>query len=137
VFCCREVSEDVGACRGGGDAPPCSSVAGSVAHHLSQLAGSRSVGKSHGAERGCLRLPLDAYEGVVVEPGASCTRHTMLDHKRSWDELVLRHAPHDERHLLPILDNQLYHNVTTESCKPDYIAMGASTTSMRGLTTSS
>jgi anion-transporting ArsA/GET3 family ATPase len=47
----------------------------------------------------------------------------MLDTKRSWDELVLRHAP-DETTAYRILDNRLYHNVTARFVQShDYIAM--------------
>jgi anion-transporting ArsA/GET3 family ATPase len=47
----------------------------------------------------------------------------MLDTKRSWDELVLRHAP-DEATAYHILDNRLYHNVTSRFVQShDYIAM--------------
>ena len=47
----------------------------------------------------------------------------MLDTKRSWDELVLRHAP-DEATAYRILDNRLYHNVTARFVQShDYIAM--------------
>ena len=47
----------------------------------------------------------------------------MLDTKRSWDELVLRHAP-DEETAYRILDNRLYHNVTGRFVQShDYIAM--------------
>ena len=47
----------------------------------------------------------------------------MLDTKRSWDELVLRHAP-DEETAYRILENRLYHNVTSRFVQShDYIAM--------------
>ena len=47
----------------------------------------------------------------------------MLDTKRSWDELVLRHAP-DEATAYRILDNRMYHNVTSRFVQShDYIAM--------------
>jgi len=47
----------------------------------------------------------------------------MLDTKRSWDELVLRHAP-DEATAYRILDNRLYHNITARFVQShDYIAM--------------
>jgi len=47
----------------------------------------------------------------------------MLDTKRSWDELVLRHAP-DEETAYRILDNRLYHNITARFVQShDYIAM--------------
>jgi anion-transporting ArsA/GET3 family ATPase len=47
----------------------------------------------------------------------------MLDTKRSWDELVLRHAP-DEESAYRILENRLYQNVTARFVQShDYIAM--------------
>lgn len=47
----------------------------------------------------------------------------MLDTKQSWDALVLRHAP-DEETAYRILDNRLYHNLTSRFVQShDYIAM--------------
>ena len=47
----------------------------------------------------------------------------MLDTKRSWDDLVLRHAPNEET-AYRILDNRMYHNVTSRFVQShDYIAM--------------
>jgi len=47
----------------------------------------------------------------------------MLDTKRSWDELVLRHAP-DEETAYRILENRLYTNITGRFVQShDYIAM--------------
>jgi anion-transporting ArsA/GET3 family ATPase len=47
----------------------------------------------------------------------------MLDTKQSWDDLVLRHAK-DEETAYKILDNRLYHNLTSRFVQShDYIAM--------------
>jgi anion-transporting ArsA/GET3 family ATPase len=47
----------------------------------------------------------------------------MLDTKRSWDDLVLRHAPNPEA-AYQILENRLYHNLTARFVQShDYIAM--------------
>ncbi|MCC7076482.1 MAG: ArsA family ATPase [Acidimicrobiia bacterium] len=47
----------------------------------------------------------------------------MLDTKRSWDELVHRHAP-DEETAYKILENPLYHNITARFVNAhEYIAM--------------
>jgi anion-transporting ArsA/GET3 family ATPase len=68
------------------------------------------------------RVPLDAYRAYGVEPRGELWA-AMLDTKRSWDELVLRHAP-DEATAYRILDNRLYHNVTSRFVQShDYIAM--------------
>ena len=68
------------------------------------------------------RVPLDAYAELGVEPRGELWA-AMLDTKRSWDELVLRHAP-DEATAYRILDNRLYHNVTSRFVQShDYIAM--------------
>jgi len=68
------------------------------------------------------RVPLDAYRGLGVEPRGELYA-AMLDTKRSWDELVLRHAP-DEATAYRILDNRLYHNITARFVQShDYIAM--------------
>jgi anion-transporting ArsA/GET3 family ATPase len=64
------------------------------------------------------RVPLDD----VAEPRGELWA-AMLDTKRSWDELVLRHAP-DEATAYRILDNRMYHNVTSRFVQShDYIAM--------------
>ena len=66
------------------------------------------------------RVDLRAYTGE--EPRGELYA-AMLDTKRSWDELVLRHAP-DEATAYRILDNRLYHNVTARFVQShDYIAM--------------
>jgi anion-transporting ArsA/GET3 family ATPase len=68
------------------------------------------------------RIPLDAYAELGVEPRGELWA-AMLDTKRSWDELVLRHAP-DEATAYRILDNRMYHNVTSRFVQShDYIAM--------------
>jgi anion-transporting ArsA/GET3 family ATPase len=68
------------------------------------------------------RVPLDAYHELGVEPRGELYA-AMLDTKRSWDELVLRHAP-DEATAYRILDNRLYQNVTARFVQShDYIAM--------------
>ena len=66
------------------------------------------------------RVDLKAY--TEEEPRGELYA-AMLDTKRSWDELVLRHAP-DEATAYRILDNRLYHNVTSRFVQShDYIAM--------------
>jgi anion-transporting ArsA/GET3 family ATPase len=68
------------------------------------------------------RVRLDAYAELGVEPRGELWA-AMLDTKRSWDELVLRHAP-DEATAYRILDNRMYHNVTSRFVQShDYIAM--------------
>jgi len=68
------------------------------------------------------RVPLDAYTEFGVEPRGELWA-AMLDTKRSWDELVLRHAP-DDATAYRILDNRMYHNVTSRFVQShDYIAM--------------
>jgi len=68
------------------------------------------------------RVPLDAYAQFGVEPRGELWA-AMLDTKRSWDELVLRHAP-DDATAYRILDNRMYHNVTSRFVQShDYIAM--------------
>jgi anion-transporting ArsA/GET3 family ATPase len=68
------------------------------------------------------QVPLDAYERAGVEPRGELWAE-MLDTKRSWDELVLRHAP-DEATAYRILDNRMYANVTGRFVQShDYIAM--------------
>ena len=68
------------------------------------------------------RVPLDVYTELGVEPRGELWA-AMLDTKRSWDELVLRHAP-DEATAYRILDNRMYHNVTSRFVQShDYIAL--------------
>ncbi|HEX5586931.1 MAG TPA: ArsA-related P-loop ATPase [Acidimicrobiia bacterium] len=86
------------------------------ARRLADALGLESVGN---VER---RVPLDAYSGLGVQPRGELYA-AMLDTKRSWDELVLRHAP-DEATAYRILDNRLYHNLTSRFVQShDYIAM--------------
>ena len=57
------------------------------------------------------------------KPQGSSLWAAMLDTKRSWDDLVLRHAP-DEATAYRILENRLYHNITARFVQShDYIAM--------------
>jgi anion-transporting ArsA/GET3 family ATPase len=57
------------------------------------------------------------------KPQGSSLWAAMLDTKRSWDDLVLRHAP-DEETAYRILENRLYHNITARFVQShDYIAM--------------
>jgi anion-transporting ArsA/GET3 family ATPase len=68
------------------------------------------------------RVPLAADARPGLEPRGELWA-AMLDTKRSWDELVLRHAP-DEATAYRILDNRMYHNVTSRFVQShDYIAM--------------
>jgi anion-transporting ArsA/GET3 family ATPase len=68
------------------------------------------------------KVSLDTYTELGVEPRGELWA-AMLDTKRSWDELVLRHAP-DEATAYRILDNRMYHNVTSRFVQShDYIAM--------------
>jgi len=68
------------------------------------------------------RVPLD---DSPISGGAprGALYAAMLDTKRSWDDLVLRHAP-DEATAYRILDNRLYDNLTSRFVQShDYIAM--------------
>jgi anion-transporting ArsA/GET3 family ATPase len=68
------------------------------------------------------RVPLDDYPSEGGSPRGALYA-AMLDTKRSWDELVLRHAP-DEATAYRILDNRLYDNLTSRFVQShDYIAM--------------
>jgi anion-transporting ArsA/GET3 family ATPase len=68
------------------------------------------------------QVPLDGFLDAGVEPRGELWA-AMLDTKRSWDELVLRHAP-DEATAYRILDNRMYANVTGRFVQShDYIAM--------------
>ena len=68
------------------------------------------------------RVPLDDYPTFGSRPRGALYA-AMLDTKRSWDELVLRHAP-DEATAYRILDNRLYDNLTSRFVQShDYIAM--------------
>src|SRR5207244_2137997 len=67
-------------------------------------------------------VPVEAFKAAGLEtPGQ--LHAAMLDTKRSWDELVLRHAP-DEETAYRILENRLYTNITGRFVQShDYIAM--------------
>jgi anion-transporting ArsA/GET3 family ATPase len=68
------------------------------------------------------RVPLDDYAMSGRQPRGELYA-AMLDTKRSWDELVLRHAP-DDATAYRILDNRLYDNLTSRFVQShDYIAM--------------
>ena len=87
------------------------------ARRLADALGLEAVGN---VER---RVPLDALRASAASSRAASCDAAMLDTKRSWDELVLRHAP-DEATAYRILDNRLYHNVTSRFVQShDYIAM--------------
>jgi anion-transporting ArsA/GET3 family ATPase len=68
------------------------------------------------------QVPREALEAAGLEPRGTLYA-AMLDTKRSWDELVLRHAP-DEETAYRILENRLYTNLTSRFVQShDYIAM--------------
>jgi anion-transporting ArsA/GET3 family ATPase len=68
------------------------------------------------------RVPDDALKAAGLEPRGELWA-AMLDTKRSWDDLVLRHAP-DEETAYHILENRLYTNITGRFVQShDYIAM--------------
>ena len=68
------------------------------------------------------RIPDDALRAAGLQPRGELYA-AMLDTKRSWDDLVLRHAPNEET-AYRILDNRLYQNVTARFVQShDYIAM--------------
>src|SRR5215470_6265748 len=86
------------------------------ARRLADALGLESVGNV------ARQVPLDNYGVPGVQPRGEL-HAAMLDTKRSWDELVLRHAP-DEATAYRILDNRLYHNLTSRFVQShDYIAM--------------
>jgi anion-transporting ArsA/GET3 family ATPase len=67
-------------------------------------------------------VPSEALKRAGIEPRGELWA-AMLDTKRSWDDLVLRHAP-DEETAYRILENRLYQNVTARFVQShDYIAM--------------
>ncbi len=67
-------------------------------------------------------VPADRFTAAGLEPRGELFA-AMLDTKRSWDDLVLRHAQ-DEETAYRILDNRLYHNITARFVQShDYIAM--------------
>ena len=68
------------------------------------------------------QVPPAALEEAGLEPRGELWA-AMLDTKRSWDDLVLRHAP-DEETAYRILENRLYTNLTGRFVQShDYIAM--------------
>jgi anion-transporting ArsA/GET3 family ATPase len=70
-----------------------------------------------------LEIATPAGGGTRASASTSGLWAAMLDTKRSWDDLVLRHAP-DEETAYRILENRLYHNITARFVQShDYIAM--------------
>ena len=68
------------------------------------------------------QVPAAALEEAGLEPRGELWA-AMLDTKRSWDDLVLRHTP-DEETAYRILENRLYTNLTGRFVQShDYIAM--------------
>jgi anion-transporting ArsA/GET3 family ATPase len=68
------------------------------------------------------QVPVEAFKAAGLEPRGEMWA-AQLDTKRSWDELVLRHAP-DEETAYRILENRLYTNITGRFVQShDYIAM--------------
>jgi anion-transporting ArsA/GET3 family ATPase len=68
------------------------------------------------------QVPAEALKSAGLEPRGELWA-AMLDTKRSWDDLVLRHAP-DEETAYRILENRLYTNITGRFVQShDYIAM--------------
>jgi len=67
-------------------------------------------------------VPPELLKAAGIEPRGELWA-AMLDTKQSWDDLVLRHAK-DEETAYRILDNRLYHNLTSRFVQShDYIAM--------------
>ncbi len=95
---------------------------GARAHHRPGAAARRRA-RARGVRQRRAPVSLDELlRAAGVEPRGELYA-AMLDTKRSWDELVLRHAP-DEETAYRILDNRLYHNVTGRFVQShDYIAM--------------
>jgi anion-transporting ArsA/GET3 family ATPase len=86
------------------------------AKRLAQALGLQAFGNTE------TRIPDEAFASAGVTPRGELWA-AMLDTKRSWDELVLRHAP-DEATAYRILDNRMYTNVTSRFVQShDYIAM--------------
>ncbi|MGH9013628.1 MAG: ArsA family ATPase [Acidimicrobiia bacterium] len=68
------------------------------------------------------QVPVEAFKEAGLDPRGELWA-AMLDTKRSWDDLVLRHAP-DEETAYRILENRLYINITGRFVQShDYIAM--------------
>ncbi|MCU1356829.1 MAG: oxyanion-translocating ATPase [Acidimicrobiales bacterium] len=69
-----------------------------------------------------VRVPVEAFEAAGVEPRGELWA-AMLDTKRSWDDLIARHAP-DEKTRKAILANSIYQNISGRFVQShDYIAM--------------
>jgi anion-transporting ArsA/GET3 family ATPase len=84
-----------------------------------RLANALGLGSFGNVER---RIPDDVLHAAGIQPRGQLYA-AMLDTKRSWDDLVLRHAPNEET-AYRILDNRMYHNVTSRFVQShDYIAM--------------
>jgi anion-transporting ArsA/GET3 family ATPase len=67
-------------------------------------------------------VPAERFKEAGIKPRGTLSA-AMLDTKRSWDDLVLRHAP-SEAAAYQILENRLYHNLTARFVQShDYIAM--------------
>jgi anion-transporting ArsA/GET3 family ATPase len=67
-------------------------------------------------------VPIERFKEAGVETRGELWA-AMLDTKRSWDDLVMRHAP-DEETAYRILENPLYHNITARFVQShDYIAI--------------
>ena len=67
-------------------------------------------------------VPRELFEKAGYQPQGRMFA-AMLDTKRSWDDLVHRHAP-DEETAYKILENPLYHNITGRFINAhEYIAM--------------
>ena len=86
------------------------------ARRLADALGLRGLGN---VETG---VPEEAFEKAGVAPRGRLWA-AQLDTKRSWDDLVLRHA-RDQATAYRILDNKLYQNITARFVQShDYIAM--------------
>ncbi len=69
-----------------------------------------------------VRVPDDAFAAAGVQPRGELWA-AMLDTKKSWDDLIHRHAP-DEKIREQILSNSLYQNISSRFVQShDYIAM--------------
>ena len=95
---------------------------GAGAHDRPGAAGSPTRSGSRASATSSAASPDELLRAAGLQPRGELYA-AMLDTKRSWDELVLRHAP-DEETAYRILDNRLYHNVTVRFVQShDYIAM--------------
>ena len=69
-----------------------------------------------------VRVPDEAFAVAGIEPRGELWA-AMLDTKKSWDDLIHRHAP-DEKTREQILSNSLYKNISSRFVQShDYIAM--------------